>query len=121
MRASTSASQARGSTSFSLAVMMSEYIAAALSPPRSDPAKSHAFRPSATPRRLRSAALFERQMRPSSRKRVNVSQRRSMHSTHNGAKLPFDLALTLSRDQLRARYGDGFWGAPLQLCRPSEV
>src|SRR5215213_9167810 len=44
MRASTSASQARGSTPFSLAVMMREYMAAARSPPRSLPANSHDFR-----------------------------------------------------------------------------
>jgi hypothetical protein len=47
MPASTSASQARGSTLFSLAVTISEYMAAARSPPRSLPAKSHAFRPRA--------------------------------------------------------------------------
>src|SRR5919107_1066036 len=53
MRARTSASQVRGSTSFSLAVTMSEYMAAARSPPRSLPANIHAFLPSAT---LRHAA-----------------------------------------------------------------
>src|SRR5450755_2588544 len=44
MRASTSASHARGSTSFSFAVTINEYIAAARSPPRSDPANSQALR-----------------------------------------------------------------------------
>ena len=73
MRASTSASQARGSMSLSLAVIMSEYIAAARSPPRSLPANNQALRPSATPRKPRSAALFVRQIRPSSRKRVKAS------------------------------------------------
>ena len=67
MRASTSASQARGSTSFSLAVVISVYMAAARSPPRSDPANSQAFLPSAKPRSARSAALFVRQIRPSSK------------------------------------------------------
>src|SRR4051812_44800890 len=62
--------RASRSTSFSFAVTISEYIAVARSPPRSLPAKSQAFRPRATPRRFRSAALFERQMRPSPRKRV---------------------------------------------------
>jgi hypothetical protein len=41
------------------------------------------------------------------------------YPTYNGAKLPFDLTVTISRDRLRTRYGDGFWGAPLMLCRPS--
>jgi hypothetical protein len=57
MRASTSASQARGSTSFSFAVVMSAYIIAARSPPRSLPANSQAFLPRATPRSARSAGL----------------------------------------------------------------
>src|SRR4051794_9258796 len=76
--ARTSASQARGSTSFSLAVMMSEYIAAARSPPRSLPANSHDFLPRAIPRSARSAALFVRQIRPSPRNRAKVSHRTSM-------------------------------------------
>ena len=60
------------------AVIMSEYMAAARSPPRSDPQNSHALRPSAAPRSARSAALLLRQMRPSPRNRLNVSQRLSM-------------------------------------------
>src|SRR5690606_16295207 len=79
-RPSTSASQACGSTSFILAVTIREYMKAARSPPRGDPAKSHAFLPRAIPRRARSAALFVRQMRPSSRKRVKASQRPSSWS-----------------------------------------
>ena len=47
-------------------------------PPRSEPAKSHDFLPRAMPRRPRSAALFDRQTRPSSRKRVKAGQRFSM-------------------------------------------
>ena len=43
IRCSTSASHARGSTSFSLAVWISEYIAAARSPPKFEPANSHAL------------------------------------------------------------------------------
>ena len=58
MRASTSASQASGSTSLSFAVMISVVMAAARSAPRSEPAKSHDRRPSAKPRSARSAALF---------------------------------------------------------------
>src|SRR4029077_13650524 len=78
MRARTSASQACGSTSFILAETMRLYMAAARSPPRSEPAKSHDFLPRAMPRSARSAALFDKQIRPSSRKRVNAGQRLSM-------------------------------------------
>lgn len=70
MRARTSPSQACGSTLLSLAVPISVYMNAARSPPRSEPANSHAFLPSAMPRRARSAALLVRQMRPSVRNRV---------------------------------------------------
>src|SRR4051794_19532469 len=45
MRASTSVSHACGSTSLSLAVMISVVMAAARSAPRSEPAKSHDFLP----------------------------------------------------------------------------
>ena len=78
MRASTSASQACGSTSLSLAVMISVAMTAARWAPRSEPANSHAFRPRAKPRSARSAVLLLRQTRPSSRKRVKAGQRRSM-------------------------------------------
>jgi hypothetical protein len=71
-----SASHAGGSTSFSLAVTINEYIAAALSPPRSDLANSHAFLPRAIPRSPRSAALFVRQMRPSPRNRCECASKR---------------------------------------------
>src|SRR4029453_15488390 len=47
MRASTSASQAWGSISLSLAVWISVSMTAARSPPRSEPANSHDLRPSA--------------------------------------------------------------------------
>ena len=60
MRARTSASQACGSRSLSLAVVISVYMKAALSPPRSEPQNSQALRPRATPRSARSAALFVR-------------------------------------------------------------
>ena len=53
----------------SFAVPMSVYMNAARSPPRSEPANSHAFLPRATPRSARSAALLVRQIRPSSRNR----------------------------------------------------
>ena len=62
MRARTSASQACGSTSSSLAVWMSAYMRAARSAPRSDPANSHDFLPRASPRSNRSAALMVRQI-----------------------------------------------------------
>src|SRR5829696_5576985 len=57
MRASTSASQACGSTSLSLAVMIRVAMAAARSAPRSEPANSHERRPRAKPLRARSAAM----------------------------------------------------------------
>ena len=47
MWARTSASQACGSTPFILAVTIRLYMAAARRPPRSDPQKSHDFRPRA--------------------------------------------------------------------------
>src|SRR3982750_1235866 len=52
---------------------------------------------------------------------VDVGQGRRDHPTHDGAKLPFDLAVTIPRDRLRPHYGDGFLGAPLLLCRPSKM
>ena len=72
MRARTSASHVSGSMSFNLAVMISVATRAARSAPRSEPANSHDLRPSAKPLSARSAALFERQIRPSSRKRVKA-------------------------------------------------
>src|SRR4051812_17062675 len=78
MRANTSASQACGSRSFISAVTIRLYITTARSPPRFEPQNNHDFRPNAMPRTPRSAALFDRQMRPSSRKRVNALQRLSM-------------------------------------------
>src|SRR3546814_4482280 len=77
MRASTSASHACGSTSLRRAVAMSVYMNAARSPPRSEPANSHDFLPRAMPLSARSAALFVRQIRPSSRNRVKADQSRS--------------------------------------------
>src|ERR1700733_12209608 len=68
MRARTSASQACGSISFILAVTIRLYITAARSPPRSEPQNNQDFLPRAIPRTPRSAALLDRQMRPSSRK-----------------------------------------------------
>src|SRR5690606_25278676 len=56
-RSSTSASHACGSTLLSFAGPFSVYMMAARSTPRSEPAKSHALRPSANPRCARSAAL----------------------------------------------------------------
>src|SRR5438045_882201 len=65
MRSSTSASQACGSMALSLAVSIRVNIAAARSPPRSEPANNQDLRPIAIPRSARSAALLVRQMRPS--------------------------------------------------------
>jgi hypothetical protein len=52
---------------------------------------------------------------------VDDGEQRTDHATHDGAKLPFDLAVTIPRDRLRPQYGDGFLGAPLLLCRPSKM
>jgi hypothetical protein len=59
MRERTSASHAWGSTPFIFAVTTRLYMAAARCPPRSDPQNSHDFRPKATPRSPRSAALLK--------------------------------------------------------------
>jgi hypothetical protein len=67
MRARASVSQGCGSRSLSFAEAIRPYMKAALSPPRSEPAKSQAFLPKAMPRRARSAALLVRQTRPSAR------------------------------------------------------
>lgn len=58
MRASTSASQACGSTSLSFAVMMRVAMRVARSGPRSEPAKSQDLRPTAKPGSARSAARW---------------------------------------------------------------
>jgi hypothetical protein len=65
-----------GSTGITVTIKL--YIIAARSPPRSEPQNSQDFLPKAIPRTPRSAALFHRQTRPSSRKRVNAIQRLSM-------------------------------------------
>jgi hypothetical protein len=90
MRARTSASQACGSTSLSFAVWTSVYMTAARSAPRSDPANSHDFLPSARPRSARSAALLEKQMRPSSRTRVGTVTR-SVALLGSTGKMAYDL------------------------------
>src|SRR5438874_9321209 len=64
------------------------YMAAARCPPRSEPANNHDFRPKAMPRSALSAALFDRQIRPSSRKRVNAGQRLSTYSIALATSLP---------------------------------
>jgi hypothetical protein len=74
-RPRTAPSEASGSISFSLAVTIREHTKAARSPQRSEPANSHDFRPTATPRRVRFAALFDRRIRPSSRTRLKASRR----------------------------------------------
>jgi hypothetical protein len=71
-------SQACGSTSFILAVTIRLYMTAARWPRRSEPQNNHDCRPKAIPRTPRSAALFDKQIRPSSRKRVNMVHRLSM-------------------------------------------
>lgn len=65
---------------FILPVTIMEYMKAARSPPRCDPAKSQALWPRATPRRALSAALLVMQKQPSSRNREKASQRPSSWS-----------------------------------------
>src|SRR3954453_1850068 len=43
---------------------------------------------------------------------VEVGQHWANHSSHNGAKLPFDLTITIPRGRLPPHYRDGFPGAP---------
>jgi len=47
--------------------------------------------------------------------------RRGRYSSHDVAKLRFDLSVVIPRERLRPRYRDGFLGAPLVLCRPSAA
>ena len=77
MRAGTFARQACGSTPLNLAATNRLYMAPARWSPRSEPAKGHDSRPRAMPR---SAALFDQDTSPSSRKRVKTGQRVSMSS-----------------------------------------
>lgn len=79
-RARTSASEAEGSASFIFTPTDREYMKAARSPSHSAPAKRQNFRPWATPRSARSAALFARQIPPSSRKRVNASPQSALNT-----------------------------------------
>ena len=74
MRRSTSASQAWGSMPLSLPWHQGIDRGRAL---RSEPANNHERRPRAMPRNARSAALFDRRMRPSSRKQMKAGQRLS--------------------------------------------
>ena len=97
MRKRTSASHACGSTPFILAVTMRLYMAAARRPPRSDPQNNQDFRPSATPRSPRSAALVEMHTRPSSRNRVKACQRLSMYWTALTRSCPRDSLAACSR------------------------
>ena len=66
----TSASQDCGSTSLSLAVAITMYIATARAPRRSEPANSYARLPRQSGLNALSAAFLVRQMRPSSRNRL---------------------------------------------------
>lgn len=75
MRARTSASQVRASTSLSLQVSISVNMAAARLPPLSLPQNVQLRRPTAMPRTARSAALLLMQSLPSSRKRVKALHR----------------------------------------------
>jgi hypothetical protein len=45
---------------------------------------------------------------------VDVGQQRREHAPYNVAKLPVEFTATISRAELRPRYGEGFRGAPLR-------
>jgi hypothetical protein len=77
MRAGTFARQACGPTPLNLAATNRLCMAPARYLPRSEPAKSLELRPRAMPR---SAAMFDEDTSPSSRKRVKTGQRVSMSS-----------------------------------------
>jgi hypothetical protein len=121
MRASTSASQARGSTSFSFAVTISEYIAAARSPPASDPANSHDFLPRAIPRNARCTA---RSMSVASlrlwhlRPHEGAIVRRNTQLIQPSSRAARDLKLgaACSCDTSRALGGRAVFSARLGVC-----
>ena len=92
------------------------YMAAARCPPRSEPANSHDFLPRAIPRNARSAALFDKQMRPSSRKRVNAVQRLSIYSMALATSLPRESLARCSRIQLSRSATNG----ALSSCRTAR-
>jgi len=70
--------------------------------PQSDTGEAGLLRPKAMPRSARSAALFERQMRPSSRNRVNAGQRLSIYSIALATSLPRESLARCSRPSPRA-------------------
>jgi hypothetical protein len=107
MRASTSASQACGSISLSLAVVISVAMTAARSAPRSEPANSQDLRPNANPRRARSAALLLRQILPSPMKRANRSQRLSMYSIGSATEAERDRRERCSRSHASSAVRSG--------------
>lgn len=44
----------------------------------------------------------------------HIRQQRREHASHNVAKLPLEITVSLSRRQVQPAYGDGFGGAPLE-------
>jgi hypothetical protein len=44
---------------------------------------------------------------------VDIRQHRAKYASNNSAKLPLEFSVTLSREELRPSYGEGFRGAPL--------
>src|SRR5579859_5864862 len=71
MRARMSASQAWGSTPLSLAVWINVSMSAARSPPRSEPANSQDFLPSAIPRSSRQEIVAPRPFDDPSAKQIH--------------------------------------------------
>jgi len=56
---------------------------------------------------------------------IQIGEQRRGHASYNIAKRPLEFSTTLPRERLRASYGQGFRGAPLQSdtgsVRPSKV
>jgi hypothetical protein len=51
---------------------------------------------------------------------VDVSQQGANHSPNNVAKKVIEFLITIPRERLRPKYGDGFRGAPLTSSLPIE-
>src|SRR5918994_3914788 len=114
MRARTSASHASGSTSFNLAVMISVATRSVRSAPRSEPAKSHDRRPRAKPLRARSAALLERQIRPSWRKRAKPASKHVVDRLGHGGRARQAGALVAQPDLKLGHQGGALISAHLE-------
>lgn len=82
--------------------MIKLYVKAARRPPRSEPQNNLDFRSGAMPRKPLSAALFERQTRPSSRKRVKFAPAERESERVLEHSLTFDVAADIAGIDRRA-------------------